>query len=190
MDGARVFNAATALGVSVARITRDCDSVMFCISKGLGAPVGSLLVSSAEHIAQARLYRKRLGGGMRQAGILAAAGLLAIEESPRRLVEDHANAKLLAERLDGIPGIRLDTNRVVTNIVIFDVSELGVSARQFSQELKTRGVLSNGVGPNTMRMVTHCDVNEHDCTQAVEAAAEIAHMCACKNSKDALHPVL
>src|ERR1700726_3804674 len=122
LDGARVFNAAVALGDSVARMTRGCDSVMFCLSKGLGAPVGSMLVGSRAFIQKARVYRKMFGGGMRQAGGLAAAGLVALEKSPSRLHEDHANAKHLAEGLARLPGIRVDLSKVQTNIVIFDVA--------------------------------------------------------------------
>src|SRR5207249_10417558 len=108
LDGARIFNAATALGKPVAEITRKCDSVMFCLSKGLGAPVGSLLVGSRKFIDQARVYRKSLGGGMRQAGVLAAAGLIALEEGPKRLHEDHANAKFLAQGLAKLRGVKLN----------------------------------------------------------------------------------
>src|SRR5581483_11510066 len=119
MDGARVFNAAAAMNVPVREITAPVDTVMFCVSKALGAPVGSLLAGSAEDIARGQLYRKRLGGGMRQAGVLAAAGLIAIEETPRRLADDHCNAKFLAEGLARIPGVAVNPARVMTNIVIF-----------------------------------------------------------------------
>ncbi len=190
MDGARIFNAATASGCPVARITRDCDSVMFCVSKGLGAPAGSLLVSTAENIAQARLYRKRLGGGMRQAGILAAAGLIALEESPKRLQEDHTNARLIARKLAGVPGIRLDVDAIASNIVIFDLAGLGISANDFSRAVKARGVLANGVGSTVVRVVTHCDVTTEECIRAAEICQQVAQELACKNSKDALHTVL
>ena len=119
LDGARIFNASTALGTDVKNLTRGFDTVTFCLSKGLGAPVGSMLVGSEELMAHARLYRKALGGGMRQAGILAAAGLMALEEGPRRLHEDHANARLLAEALSHVEGVSIDPNSVETNIVIF-----------------------------------------------------------------------
>lgn len=190
MDGARVFNAATATGEPVTRIARDCDSVMFCVSKGLGAPVGSLLVSSAENIAQARLYRKRLGGGMRQAGVLAAAGLLALEHSPARLAQDHANARGLAHAIAAIPGIALDPARVQTNIVIFDVAGLAVTGPEFSVALKQRGVLAGSVGKYLVRMVTHCDVTPAECERAAQITAGAADALACKNANDALHPVL
>ena len=119
LDGARIFNAAVALGVDVKTLTRGFDTVMFCLSKGLGAPVGSMLVGSAELMARARIYRKALGGGMRQAGVLAAAGLIALEEGPARLQDDHANARLLAEALAHTEGVAIDLDAVETNIVVF-----------------------------------------------------------------------
>ncbi|MFL6353450.1 MAG: GntG family PLP-dependent aldolase [Bryobacteraceae bacterium] len=173
MDGARIFNAAVAIDTPVSWIVRDADSVMFCLSKGLGAPVGSVLVSTSEAIARARLYRKRLGGGMRQAGVIAAAGLIALDESPARLHEDHRNARSLAERLSQLPGIKIDPSRVSTNIVIFDVSGLGLSTAQFSNELKSRGVLVNGVSATQMRAVTHMDVSREQCEQVSEIFAQV-----------------
>ena len=173
MDGARVFNAAAATHVPVSRIARDVDSVMFCLSKGLGAPVGSLVVGAAEDIEHGRLYRKRLGGGMRQAGVLAAAGLIALEDSPARLHQDHENAKYLAARLAEIPGILMDPAQVVTNIVVFDISELGISTEQFSADLQSRGVLANGIGGNRMLMVTHLDVDRRQCERAARILAEL-----------------
>ena len=190
MDGARIFNAAAATGDSVARISQHCDSVMFCVSKGLGAPAGSLLVGEAHAIAQGRLLRKRLGGGMRQAGILAAAGLIALNKSPSRLKEDHVNARRLAESLGAIPGIKLDPEKVVTNIVIFDVAATGLSADEFAQALKLGGVLAGSVGPTLVRMVTHCDVSAQDCARAAEITTRLAESLTCQNPKDALHPVL
>ena len=124
LDGARVFNAAIALGIPVAQLTAKADTVMFCLSKGLGAPVGSLLIGSAELIDRGRIIRKALGGGMRQAGILAAAGLIALEQGPQKLAQDHANAKFLAEGLARIPGITIDPAKVQTNILICDVQAL------------------------------------------------------------------
>jgi threonine aldolase len=174
VDGARVFNASVATNTPVSRIVRDADSVMFCLSKGLGAPVGSLLVGATQGIARARLYRKRLGGGMRQAGVLAAAGLIALEESPARLHQDHQNARYLAERLSQLPGVVVDASRVSTNIVIFDISGLGLSTLQFSRDLKSRGVLANGISPTHMRAVTHMDVSGEQCEQAAEILAEVA----------------
>jgi len=168
LDGARIFNAAVALGKSVREITTKFDSVMFCVSKGLGAPVGSLVVGSRDFIAQARQHRKILGGGMRQAGVLAAAALVALEKSPPRLHEDHANAKVLAGALAKIPGIRLDPKEVVTNIIVFDVTGTGVSSFEISEKLKTHHILANGLTPAIMRMVTHCDVDRAGCLRAAE----------------------
>ncbi|MEQ1645048.1 MAG: GntG family PLP-dependent aldolase, partial [Pyrinomonadaceae bacterium] len=130
MDGARIFNAAVALNESVADLTRHCDSVMFTLSKGLGAPAGSILLGTADFIKEARIWRKRLGGGMRQIGILAAAGLIALEDGPARLHEDHGNAKALARGLAEIDGIAIDVDKVVTNIVIFDISGTGKTSAE------------------------------------------------------------
>jgi threonine aldolase len=173
MDGARVFNASVASGVPVSRIARDVDSVMFCLSKGLGAPVGSLVAGTEQAIDQARLYRKRLGGGMRQAGVLAAAGLVALEESPAKLAADHENARLLAEAIARLPGIQIDVAAVKTNIVIFDISALGISTNEFSANLKERGVLANGIDEKRMRLVTHQDVSRADCESAAGILTEI-----------------
>lgn len=173
LDGARIFNAATFLRRPVAELAAGADTVMFCLSKGLGAPVGSLLVGTAEAVAQARLYRKRLGGGMRQAGVLAAAGLIALEQMPARLEEDHRNARLLAEVLRNLPGVRV-THRVETNIVIFDVGGLRVSAGQFSARLRERGVLINPLNQRELRLVTHYDVSREDCLRAAEVLTEVA----------------
>jgi threonine aldolase len=173
MDGARVFNAAAALGIGVAEICAPADTVMFCLSKGLGAPVGSMLAGPANLIAKARLYRKRLGGGMRQAGVLAAAGLVALEESPKDLPVDHANAKFLAEGLARIPGISLDPARVQTNIVIFDVAGTGLPSKEISARARAAGVLFNGVNEHTMRMVTHHDVDRAGCERALEVLGRV-----------------
>jgi len=173
LDGARIFNAAAFLRRPVAELVAGADTVMFCLSKGLGAPVGSILAGTAEAIAQARLYRKRLGGGMRQAGVLAAAGLIALEQMPARLEEDHRHARLLAEALARLPGVRV-THRVETNIVIFDVSGLGIGAAEFSARLRDRGVLINPLNDRELRLVTHYDVSGEDCLRAAEALAEVA----------------
>jgi len=159
LDGARIFNAATALKKSVAEITSKFDSVMFCLSKGLAAPVGSMLVGSAAFIEEARIYRKMFGGGMRQAGILAAAGLIALEKMPLRLQEDHDNARFLAEGLSQIKGVKVDMAKVQTNIVIFDVKGTGQSAADICDGLGKRGVLAGPTEKFAIRMVTHCDVN-------------------------------
>lgn len=167
LDGARIFNAAVATGRSVAELTRKFDSVMFCLSKGLGAPVGSLLVASKEFMEEARGVRKMLGGGMRQAGVLAAAGLVALEESPRRLRVDHENAQFLARGLAEIPGIKIDPAKVLTNILFLDVSGTRLNSFEISKRLASEGVLSNGVTPQTLRMVTHFDVDRAGCERAL-----------------------
>jgi len=174
MDGARIFNAAEASGKPVREIAAKVDTVMFCLSKGLGAPVGSMLAGTEDDMAQARLYRKRLGGGMRQAGVLAAAGLIALEQSPRHLIEDHRNARLMAKGLAKIPGIQIDPAAVHTNIVIFDVSGTGLAGAEISARLKERGVLINPVSGNVMRLVTHYDVDREGCELALAAMAEVA----------------
>jgi threonine aldolase len=174
LDGARVFNAAAALGRPVAEVTRKFDSVMFCLSKGLGAPVGSMLVGSRKFIEMAHVYRKSLGGGMRQAGILAAAGLIALEEGPKRLHEDHGNAKFLAEGLAKTPGIKIDPAKAQTNILIFDISGTGFTSGEFTKELAKRNVLSGGVTAETVRFVTHMDVDRAGCEYALGAVQEIA----------------
>jgi threonine aldolase len=173
MDGARVFNAAEACGRPVREIAAEVDTIMFCLSKALGAPVGSMLAGTAEDIARGRLYRKRLGGGMRQAGVLAAAGLIALEQSPRHLIEDHRNARLMAQGLARIPGIQIDPAKVQTNIVIFDVSATGLSGAEVSTRLKQQGVLINPIGATTMRLVTHYDVDREGCEIALAALAEV-----------------
>ncbi len=171
LDGARVFNAATALGVDVATLTSGFDTVMFCLSKGLGAPVGSMLVGSKDAIAQARIFRKALGGGMRQAGVLAAAGLIALEEGPKGIADDHANARLLAERIAEVPGVEIDLATVETNIVIFRLAD--GDAAGFVAELKRRGVLASAIGSDSVRFVTHRDVNRQDCEDAATVSAEV-----------------
>jgi len=174
MDGARVFNAAEALGAPVREIVAPVDTVMFCLSKALGAPVGSMLAGTRADIERGRLYRKRLGGGMRQAGVLAAAGLIALEEHPRLLRRDHENARFLAQALARIPGISIDPRAVETNILIFDISGTGLSTAEFSARLKSRGVLFNGVNTREMRIVTHYDVDRAGCERALEAIEQVA----------------
>jgi threonine aldolase len=172
MDGARIFNAAAATGMKVSEIAAPADTVMFCLSKALGAPVGSMLAGPAALIAKGRLYRKRLGGGMRQVGVLAAAGLVALEETPPRLAEDHRNAKFLAEGLTRIPGISIDPRKVVTNIVVFDAGGTGIAPAEISARLKQRGVLINAINDRELRAVTHYDVDRAGCARALEALAE------------------
>jgi threonine aldolase len=168
MDGARLFNAAEAVHMPAARLARDADTVMFCLSKALGAPVGSMLAGTASDIARARGYRKRLGGGMRQAGVLAAAGLIALESHADHLATDHANARLFASSIAAIPGIAIDPASVESNIVVFDVSRARMSADAISAALLTHGVVLNPINDRELRAVTHYDVDEADCRAAAQ----------------------
>ena len=171
LDGARIFNAATALKSDVKTLTRGFDTVMFCLSKGLGAPVGSMLVGSGELMARARLYRKALGGGMRQAGVLAAAGLIALEKMPARLHKDHENARMIAELLAKVDHVAIDLDSVQTNIVVFRLTG-GLSAPEIAKRMKTRGILISAFGPDAMRLVTHFDVDHAACMETAETLAE------------------
>jgi threonine aldolase len=172
LDGARIFNAAAVLGRAVAELTCKFDSVMFCLSKGLGAPVGSLLVGSRAFMDQARSYRKALGGGMRQAGVLAAAGLIALEDGPRHLRADHENARFLAEGLAQVPGLKV-ISPVVTNIVIVDISGAGLTSAELSRRLAEQHVLASGISPEGVRFVTHRDVDRAGCERAVETVRRV-----------------
>lgn len=167
IDGARIFNAAEASGRPVREIVSKADIVMFCLSKALGAPVGSMLAGPKALIDKGRLYRKRLGGGMRQVGVLAAAGLIALEEHPARLAADHANARAMAECLAAIPGISIDPAAVETNIIVFDVAATGLKPSEISARLKAEGVLLNAINDRQMRAVTHYDVTREDCDKAI-----------------------
>ena len=170
MDGARIFDAATALGLSVGEMVEPVDSVMFCLSKGLGAPVGSMLAGGADFIAQARLIRKSLGGGMRQAGVLAAAGLVALEEGPPLLEQVHANASFLASEIRQMAGVELDPPCVETNILFFRVTKPSLTATELRERLRERGVLVSGA--ERIRLVTHRDLGREDCERAVVALRE------------------
>ena len=174
LDGARVFNAAVALGDSVSRMTRGCDSVMFCLSKGLGAPVGSMVVGSRSFIEKARVYRKMFGGGMRQAGVIAAAGLIALRKSPSRLHIDHENARFLAEGLATIPQLKIDAAKVQTNIVICDCSQTGKTAVAFREELYSHGVWAQDTALHSVRFVTHCDVSREGIERALPFIRQVA----------------
>ncbi|ADL07436.1 low-specificity L-threonine aldolase [Thermosediminibacter oceani] len=174
MDGARIFNAATYLGVPVRDIARYADSVMFCLSKGLCAPVGSIVAGSRDFINRARKFRKMLGGGLRQAGFLAAAGIVALEKMTERLKEDHENARLLAEGLNSIPGISIDMKTVQTNIVICDISGLGISGNELAGRLLEKGIKINGGSGSLVRFVTHYGIDKNDVLRTVEAVKEIA----------------
>ncbi len=172
LDGARIFNAAVALGLPAADLARDADSVSFCLSKGLSAPVGSLVCGSAEFVARARRQRKVLGGGMRQAGVLAAAGIVALETMvDRRLAEDHTNARRLAEGLAALPGVVLDPARVQTNIVIFELAPDAPSPAEFAAGLAARGVKLNPIGGRRLRAVTHYGLDADDIDRAIKAAS-------------------
>jgi threonine aldolase len=169
MDGARIFNASVALKTRVAEITRGCDSIMFTLSKGLGAPAGSILLGTKDFIKEARIWRKRMGGGMRQVGILAAAGLIALEEGPAHLHEDHRNARRLAEGLAEIDGITLDLDSVVTNIVVFDISGTRMTSPELCGRLKEKNILAVGIDDKTMRMVTHLDITSDHIDQTLSS---------------------
>ncbi len=166
LDGARIFNAAVALGVPAHVLARNVDSVSFCLSKGLSAPVGSLLCGSKDFIDRARKFRKMLGGGMRQAGIIAAAGIVALETMVDRLRQDHDNAKRLARGLAHIKGITLAQDDIPTNIVMFDLSP-ELSFKEFAEELKKEGVKVGSRGGNLCRAVTHCMISPEDVDEAL-----------------------
>jgi threonine aldolase len=173
LDGARVFNAAVALGISVSEIARDVDSVMFCLSKGLGAPVGSMVVGSHAFIEKSRIYRKMFGGGMRQVGVLAAAGRIALEESPKRLAIDHQNAQRLAQAISQIPSLQIDPKSVKTNIVIFDCKQTGMDAVQLCDALKPHGIWALDTAPYSVRFVTHCDVDAYGVDHAIQVLRQV-----------------
>jgi len=173
LDGARVFNAATALGENVAQMTRKVDSVMFCLSKGLGAPVGSMIAGTKAFIEKGRIYRKMFGGGMRQAGVIAAAGLIALEKSPARLHIDHENAKRLAEGIAEIPGLAIDPKKVRSNIVIFDCSKTGKTAVELCDALYPHGIWAQDTALHSVRVVTHCDVDRARIERAIAVLKEV-----------------
>src|SRR5437667_433790 len=173
LDGARIFNAATALGDNVAQMTRSVDAVMFCLSKGLGAPVGSMIAGAHAFIEKGRVYRKMLGGGMRQAGVIAAAGLVALEESPARLHIDQENAKRLAEGIAEIPGLSIDPKKVRSNIVIFDCSKTGKTAVEVCDALHPHGVWAQDTALYSVRVVTHCDVDRAGVERALVVRKDV-----------------
>ncbi len=175
LDGARIFNAAQALGCEVTTLTAYADSVMFCLSKGLGAPVGSLLVGGKDFIARAHRYRKLLGGGMRQAGILAAAGLVALQDTSH-LAQDHEKAKVLAEGLYRLPGLKVDTSMVQTNMVMVGLDESCFSKTDFIKRLADARVLVGGMGKSSVRFVTHRDVSMAEVSDALVRIKEITEV--------------
>jgi len=171
LDGARIFNAAVALGVEAADIADCADTVTFCLSKGLACPVGSIFCGSRESVQDAKRWRKRLGGGMRQVGVLAAAGLIALDQMVDRLAEDHANARTLAEGLAELPGVRCDLSRVQTNLVFFDLDTM--AAPVFTEECARRGLLGDWSGPKRMRFVTHYGIDAEDVQSALKVCEEV-----------------
>jgi threonine aldolase len=173
LDGARLFNASVALGQDPAELARSFDSVMFCLSKGLGAPVGSILCGPAGFIEEALRVRKRLGGGMRQAGVLAAAGLVALQENVERLAEDHDNARRLAEGIGEIGGLAVDAERVQTNIVVFSVTRSGLKAQDIVGRWKQAGILALAIDETQVRAVTHYDVDRRGIEQALESLNQL-----------------
>lgn len=173
LDGARIFNAAVALGCKPKELAKGFDSVMFCVSKGLCAPVGSLLCGKKAFIDKARSFRKLLGGAMRQVGILAAAGIVALDEMVDRLAEDHENAHVIAENLALIDGIRIDPEKVRTNVVIFEITKPKMTSHQLVTDLQDKEILSNPVDETKIRLLTHHDVSRKDCLQACETIGQL-----------------
>ena len=171
LDGARIFNAAVASGVDVKEIAACADTVTFCLSKGLACPAGSIFCGPREAVHEARRWRKRLGGGMRQTGVLAAAGVVALESMVDRLAEDHANARTLAEGLAELPGVTCDLARVQTNLVYFDLERLAAPA--FTEECAKRGLLGDWSGPRRMRFVTHYGIDAEDVQSALKVCEEV-----------------
>jgi threonine aldolase len=169
LDGARLFNAAVALGIDIREFTKGIDSVSVCLSKGLAAPVGSVVCGKETFIARARKIRKMLGGGMRQAGIIAAAGIVAVEEMVERLAQDHANARRLACAISQIQGLAIEPDRIRTNIAIFDLVDQRVTEDKFISGLKEKGVLLHHAGPSRFRMVTHYGIGKADIETAIKA---------------------
>jgi len=173
LDGARIFNAAVALGVSVTELTKSVDSLIFCLSKGLSAPIGSVVCGSREFIAEALRTRKVLGGGMRQTGVIAAAGTIALEQMVDRLTEDHMNARRLAEGIAQIPGLSIDPARIKTNIIFFDLVNDRLTADEFIKQLGQKGIRLLPTGPSRFRMVTHYGINSEDIDAALVALGEV-----------------
>ena len=169
IDGARIFNAAVAQGVEVQELVEDADSVSFCMSKGLAAPVGSIICGSKDFIDQARGIRKGLGGGMRQAGIIAAAGIVALETMVNRLQEDHTNARLLADGISDLPGVVLDPESIKTNIIYFDMDDTAVESADFLAVLLAKGIQFFDTGPRRFRMVTHYGITAEDILYTIDA---------------------
>jgi threonine aldolase len=173
MDGARIFNAAVASGVDVKQFARHVDNLMFCLSKGLSCPVGSLVVGNRDFVERARTNRKVLGGGMRQAGIIAAAGIVALEKMIDRLADDHRNARVLAEGCMKVKGLRVDLAHVQTNMVVVETSGLGVDDGIFVSKLKEKGVLAGAIGKGKVRFVTHWGIEREHVEAALDAIGNV-----------------
>ena len=173
VDGARFFNAAAALNVSPDQLAAEADSVSVCLSKGLAAPVGSVVCGSRDFIGRARRARKVVGGGMRQAGVLAAAGIVALTEMTKRLADDHANARQLAQGLAQLPGLSIDLSRIKTNIVFFEVTRNDVTAEQLVKTLNDRGARMLPVGVGRIRAVTHYHISAEDIDYTLEVCSKV-----------------
>ena len=173
LDGSRIFNASVALGVDVRDLTRNVDSLIFCLSKGLSAPVGSIVCGSDEFIAEARRTRKVLGGGMRQAGVIAAAGIIALEQMVDRLEEDHRHARSLAEGISSIHGLSIDLQGIQTNIIYFDLDSTLLTADELVIKLGEKGIKLLKTGPSRFRMVTHYGISSKDIDVTLKAIAEL-----------------
>ena len=173
LDGARIFNAAVALGIDVKELTRGVDSLMFCLSKGLSAPIGSMICGSKEFISAALRTRKILGGGMRQTGIIAAAGIVSLEQMVDRLSEDHINARNLAKGITHIPGLSIDIEAVNTNIIYFDLTDDRIQSDEFVKRCNRKGVMFLPTGPSRFRMVTHYGIEPQDIDAALAALREV-----------------
>ncbi|MGI6703435.1 MAG: low-specificity L-threonine aldolase [Clostridia bacterium] len=173
LDGARIYNAATYLGVEAKEIAKYCDTVNVCLSKGLCAPVGSVLAGSSEFVERARKYRKMLGGGMRQAGIIAAAGIVAVEKMSKRLDEDHENAMLLAKGLNALEGVSVDVDKVQTNLIMVDFAGTGLNGTQVAERLKANGILINGSSTSMVRFATHLYITGNDVNRTVETVSRV-----------------
>jgi threonine aldolase len=175
LDGARLMNACVATGLAPKDYAQYFDSCTLCLSKGLGAPVGSLVIGSKDFIARAHRFRKQFGGGMRQVGILAAAGIYALEHNVERLAEDHLNAKRLAKGIAEVDGLDIDVNAVETNILFFHVRKPGLTVPMLLDRMKAEGVLMGGTGPNTIRAVTHLDVSKDGIDRTIEVLRKVVH---------------
>jgi threonine aldolase len=173
LDGARIFNAVVALGVDVKEFTCHVDSLSFCLSKGLSAPIGSVVCGTREFINEARRNRKVLGGGMRQAGIIAAPGVVALDKMIARLADDHRNARRLALGIAEIPGLSIDLSMVRTNIIYFDIETERITAEQIRVELESKGIKALPTGPARFRMVTHCGIDAADIDRSLAALREV-----------------